>query len=193
MCEPFVLAKTGLSVEEHQRRTVLSWLDLNAFAPDLPWVPVLQGWEHADYLRHLAMYRAAGVDLAALPLVGLGSVCRRQHTRMAEGLIRELHGRGVKVHGFGFKVEGLKRCARWLHSADSLAWSFQARRRRREWLCRGWGEHRNRGCANCRAWAERWRGQVLSAVADGMSGLARRGENVGMTPPAMPAHPARAG
>lgn len=169
MCEPFVLQKTGLTVTEHQRRTVRSWLDLTAIAPEVPWVPVLQGWEFRDYLDHFEMYAREGLDLAALPLVGLGSVCRRQHTRMAEELIRELHGRGVRVHGFGFKIEGLRRCSRWLHSADSLAWSFQARktwRHERRRLCRGWGDHAG-GCASCQAWAERWRGKVLEAVAEG--------------------------
>lgn len=168
MCEPFVIEKTGLTVLEHQLRTVRSWLDLRDIAPDLPWVPVLQGWEHDDYIRHHWMYQKyAGVDLASLPLVGLGSVCRRQNTDMAEALIRELHGMGVKVHGFGFKVEGLRRCARYLASADSLAWSFAGRRawnaeKRR--LCGG--THKG-GCANCRPWAERWRGDVLDSIRTG--------------------------
>jgi hypothetical protein len=160
----------------HQLRTVQSWCDLNGIAPELPWVPVLQGWEHDDYIRHYWMYQKyAGVDLASLPLVGLGSVCRRQNTDMAEGLIRELHGMGVRVHGFGFKVEGLRRCARYLASADSLAWSFAGRRvwnaeKRR--LCGG--THRG-GCANCRPWAEQWRGNVLASIRTGQRRSVQRG------------------
>ena len=45
---------------------------------------MLQGWELADYLEHIEMYRAAGVDLTEIERVGVGSVCRRQST--AEGV-----------------------------------------------------------------------------------------------------------
>lgn len=72
MCEPFVLRKTGLTIEEHQRRTVASYLDLCAAAPEVPWLATLQGFTLADYLRCAEAYARAGVDLAALPLVGLG-------------------------------------------------------------------------------------------------------------------------
>lgn len=77
MCEPFILAKTGKTVLEHQERSVQSYLDLKALAPELPWVPVLQGWKIPDYLDHAAIYQRAGVDLGSLPRVGVGSVCRR--------------------------------------------------------------------------------------------------------------------
>jgi hypothetical protein len=50
MCEPFILAKTGLSVVEHQRRTVDNYLRLKGLAPDLPFVPVLQWLTLDDYL-----------------------------------------------------------------------------------------------------------------------------------------------
>jgi hypothetical protein len=63
MCEPYIIAKTGLSVVEHQRRTVENYLILKRLAPDLPFIPVVQGWKVADYLRCIAMYQQAGVDL----------------------------------------------------------------------------------------------------------------------------------
>ena len=44
MCEPAIIAKTGLAVVEHQRRTVTNFLELQALAPDLPFIPVLHGW-----------------------------------------------------------------------------------------------------------------------------------------------------
>lgn len=108
MWEPFILAKTGLSVEEHQRRTVDNYLQLKALAPDLPFVPVLQGWDLADYLRCAALHEAAGVDLAAEPLVGVGSVCRRQATAQIGYLIEQLSAR-FALHGFGCKTQGLIR------------------------------------------------------------------------------------
>jgi hypothetical protein len=36
MCEPVMVAKTGLSVREHQRRTVANFVLLRRLAPDLP-------------------------------------------------------------------------------------------------------------------------------------------------------------
>ncbi len=78
MCEPHILAKTGKTVAEHQRLTIENYETLLRLAPELPWAPVLQGWTRADYLSHLAQYRLRGHDLAALPVVGIGSVCRQQ-------------------------------------------------------------------------------------------------------------------
>jgi hypothetical protein len=161
MCEPAMLGRTGLDVAEHQRRTVASYLDLRDRAPDLPWVPVLQGWRGDEYLRHVDAYDRAGVDLRALPVVGLGTVCRRQGTAEAEAIVRRLAGLGLRLHGFGFKTLGLARVAAFLASADSMAWSFRARKEGRR-LCRS-GQHRN--CANCLEWALAWRRRVLDAVA----------------------------
>jgi hypothetical protein len=158
MCEPVMLQRTGLSVPEHQRRTVANYLELRSLAPTVPWVPVLQGWAWADYLRHADDYAAAGVDLSACPTVGLGSVCRRQDTTMAEELIAHLAGRGLRLHGFGFKLLGLRRCARHLASADSMAWSFAARRSPPLPGCT------HRSCANCPRYALTWRRRVTERV-----------------------------
>jgi hypothetical protein len=111
MCEPFMVERTGLSVAEHQHRTVASYLELRALAPDLPFIPVVQGWQLADYLACLELYASAGVDLAALPRVGLGSVCRRQSTGQIAVIVTELARRGLRLHGFGIKTSGLCRAA----------------------------------------------------------------------------------
>src|SRR4051794_17259395 len=63
MCEPFMLARTGLNVLEHQLRTVRSYLDLREIAPDVPWLPIVQGWSADDFARCVDLYDAAGVDL----------------------------------------------------------------------------------------------------------------------------------
>lgn len=146
---------TGLSVEEHQRRSVASALRLRELAPEVPWTPVLQGWEPEDYFRHVEMYRAAGVDLWAVPVVGVGSVCRRQHTEEAEGFLRRLAALGLRLHGFGFKALGLERVHDVLQSSDSLAWSFAARRRPPLPDCVAVGE-KHKNCANCARFALRW-------------------------------------
>jgi hypothetical protein len=164
MCEPNMLKRTGLSVAEHQRRTVANYLELQQEAPDLPWVPVLQGWSCWDYHEHVEAYGRAGVDVTCLPLTGIGTVCRRQHTMTAAMAIASLAADGVKLHGFGFKMQGLEACARHLVSADSLAWSYSARRNPP--LPGHVTRHKN--CANCIDYALDWRSGALAAVERGL-------------------------
>lgn len=157
MCEPVMLGRTGMSVIAHQRRTVLNYLDLTERAPHLPFIPVLQGWTLEDYVRCIELYSAWGVDLPAAPTVGLGSVCRRQGTDEIEEIVRTLHGYGLKMHGFGVKTLGLARYGKYLQSADSLAWSYNARHRP---ALPGCTTHKN--CANCILFARRWRYDLIS-------------------------------
>jgi len=157
MCEPFMLARTGRSVADHQATTVENYLALRQAAPSLPFVPVLQGWTLADYLACVDRYAANGVNLVAAPLVGLGSVCRRQATSEIGQIVTTLAELGLRLHGFGVKRAGLARYAAGLVGADSMAWSAEARRRAPLPGCRG---HRN--CANCLRYALRYRAQVLA-------------------------------
>lgn len=159
MCEPWVIEKTGLSVPEHQRLTIENYLELKSLAPDLGFIPVLQGWELEDYLRHCDAYAAAGVDLAAQPVVGVGSVCRRQGTEQIAEIFRALSARGLKMHGFGVKSSGLVKYAGHLASADSLAWSYTARRNAKGNDC---GKN---NCANCMHFALEWRDRILNKLA----------------------------
>ena len=101
MCEPEAVAKTGLTVAEHQARTVGNFLTLRSLAPDLPFVPVLQGWELDDYHRCVDLYSDAGVDLAAERTVGVGSVCKRQSEGSIAAILDSLARRGLRLHGFG--------------------------------------------------------------------------------------------
>jgi hypothetical protein len=149
MCEPAMLARTGLTVAEHQRRTVDNYLQLRTIADDVPFVPVLQGWTRDNYWRHVDQYAAAGVDLTAAPLVGLGSVCRRQATDEIAQLVGELSA-SIRLHGFGVKRSGLAAYGWMLTSADSLAWSYDGRRIR---PCPHTGAV---SCANCIAHAVAW-------------------------------------
>ena len=101
MCEPAIIARTGLTVREHQERTVASYLELRALAPHLPFIPVVQGWHLVDYLACVDLYRAAGVDLARVPLTGLGSVCRRQSTGQIAVIVTTLASWGCGCTGSG--------------------------------------------------------------------------------------------
>jgi len=164
MCEPVMLKRTGLTVEEHQARTVANYLELRSLAPELPVIPVLQGWTHGDYIDCWEAYARAGVDLQSLPLVGIGTICRRQHTLRSNMIIRDLAAEGIRLHGFGFKVTGLRACSDALVSADSMAWSYQARKNPPLWEHRGL----HRSCANCWAYAAEWRSELLGSLAHGI-------------------------
>lgn len=158
MCEPGMIATTGRTVADHQARTVASVAELRALAPDLPWVPVLQGWVLSDYLACIDLYADAGIDLTTERTVGIGSVCRRQSTTEIALICSALAALGIQLHGFGVKTLGLQNYGRHLGSADSLAWSYNARKRP------ALPGHRHRTCANCIVWALRWRERVLASM-----------------------------
>jgi hypothetical protein len=166
MCEPFMLAKTGLTVAEHQWRTVASYLELQTLAPNVPWVPVLQGWTVADYLRHVWTYEGAGVHLAGLERVGLGSVCRRQNTAQGMAIARALAAEGIRLHGFGVKSGGASYGSA-LTSADSMAWSLHARNRGAMFTSCTHGS-----CSNCLRYALYWRSAMLARFERGYEQLA---------------------
>lgn len=155
MCEPWIVDNTGLTVEEHQHRTVESVLHLRQMAPDLPFIPVLQGWTRGGYERCLTLYETAGIDLTTEPVVGVGSVCRRQATGEIEALVVWLNSLGLNLHGFGVKTSGLGSYGWALTSADSMAWSYTARRDDPLPGCT------HASCANCLTYALRWRQRVL--------------------------------
>lgn len=182
MCEDVILQKTGLTVRIHQRKTVESVLELRNLAPELPFVPVLQGWLLSQYLEHIEMYEAAGINLRAEPLVCLGTMCRRQDSIRAAFIIRELVEQGLRCHALGAKTTGLSYYAPLIASADSDAWSFVARaasnRHRKLHGTKLPGgkivgpgvrmlptcTHASTSCNNCFDWAMHWRKQVLAEV-----------------------------
>lgn len=160
VCDPDSLAATGLSIPEHQRRTVDNYVLLRDMAPDLPILPVLQGWEPADYLRCVDLFTDAGVDLAALPRVGLGSVVRRQGSMTIEALIVRLATYGIRLHGLGVKAAGIKRYGYLLASADSRSWSNGGRFKPTTMHpgCK------RKTCNDCPEWALIWRERVLRSM-----------------------------
>lgn len=129
MCEPFMLAKTGLSVADHQRLTIERYDALIAEDLPFPVMPVLQGYEPGDYAAHI---RAYGDRLTPNLWVGVGSVCKRNSKpdRIVE-VLAAIHGvrPDLRLHGFGVKRTALANAGvlAMLDSADSMAWSFAAR------------------------------------------------------------------
>jgi hypothetical protein len=178
MCEPYMLAKTGKTVAEHQALTIESVVTLRAIAPYVPWLPVLQGWHVDDYLSHIEQYRAAGICLTREESVGVGSVCRRQSTREGGAIFNAIARAGIAIHAFGVKVDGLKMYGHRVRSADSLTWSFVARKRR---IRMDGCTHAT--CANCFRWAHEWRRTRIAPMlpATGQLALAL-GSSSSMTP-----------
>jgi len=130
MCEPWIIAKTGLSIAEHQRLTIERYDALVACNPGVYIMPVLQGYSPEDYVRHVHMY---GPRLTAGLWVGVGSVCKRNSDVQAiEAVLLAIHAvrPDLLLHGFGLKTTALHSglVRRLLRSADSMAWSFAARR-----------------------------------------------------------------
>ena len=154
-----MLRRTGLSLQEHQRRTVASFLELRELAPEVPWLPVLQGWTLEDYLDCARLYVEAGVDLQAHSRVGVGTMCRRQATNEAVDILRALSMTGLRLHGFGFKSRGLLEAAPFLASADSLAWSYHARKAKvRLPGCP------HKVCSSCMKYALQWRSDLVARL-----------------------------
>lgn len=175
MCEPYVIAGGGplkavgtkLSVAEHQERTVESLVTLRSMAPEIRWLPVLQGWTRDEYLRCWALYESRGFNLAQEPLIAVGSMCRRkgEELRMVPPLVEELARQGLNLHLLGVESGTLRKCVGHARQSDSTAWSYGAMRNH-IYLpeCRhgtysykkmarrvDWGN-----CANCPTYARRW-------------------------------------
>ena len=157
ICAPAVLARTTSKIDAHQRRTVENYHALKTFAPEVPWLPVLQGWTAPSYLTHLRMYRSLGL-LQDEPLIGVGSLASRQQSEDVPKILTVLKDQGLSVHAFGLSLAGLKNVSGLISSADSMVWSFTARRRQlKHDACRA----RHRICNNCLSYAIAWRRHVL--------------------------------
>lgn len=157
MCEPPILEKTGLTVAEHQERTIDNFIELREALGDVV-IPVLQGWAPAEYAAHVERYRERDIDLTTERIVGVGTICRRQATFEAERILRDLEWTGLRLHAFGAKISGLIRYQDVLGSADSMAWSYGARM---EPPIVG---HPHKSCANCMEWALGWRDDLVARL-----------------------------
>lgn len=181
MCEPWVIeggwhdghhyAGTHLSVLEHQKRTVANYLECTRWWPEFsaaecPFMPTIQGWQAQEYEQCVRMYEDAGIDLSSYPIVGLGSICRRQGTAEITYLAEMLTPR-FAIHGFGVKTRGLLASNRFT-SADSMAWSYDAYR------SAPLPGHQHQTCSNCPEYARLWREALLARLVEGRTGTWRQ-------------------
>jgi hypothetical protein len=105
------------------------------------------------------MYEQANVDLASEPLVAVGSVCRRGQDDEIVRILDRLSREGLAMHAFGVRSSALQRAADCLVSADSMSWSYTARR------AAPMPGHTHKSCANCRIYAEAWHARQLQRLA----------------------------
>lgn len=129
MCEEFILEKTGLTVEDHQRLTIERYRELIDLV-GVPVMPVLQGYYPSEYVQHLEDY---GDLLKPGQWVGVGSVCKRNsNPEDIECVLRCIKSvrPDLRLHGFGLKITALGNPSvrELLHSSDSMAWSFAGRK-----------------------------------------------------------------
>lgn len=129
MCEPAILARTGLSIGWHQAITVERYTRISR-ATSVYVMPVLQGFAPKDYVRHVEMY---GDLLGYEQWVAVGSICKRNSDPGAiEDVLLAIKSvrPDLKLHGFGIKLTALEvpLICQLLESADSMAWSYAARR-----------------------------------------------------------------
>jgi len=133
MCEKIMLDKTGLTVEDHQRLTIERYDALKPLV-NVYLMPVLQGYSVQSYVDHLEQY---GSRLVFSSYVGVGSVCKRNgDITQVEQILSAIKAKApwLKLHGFGLKTTALSSSLvrELLESADSMAWSFAARKQGRD-------------------------------------------------------------
>lgn len=168
-----MLARTGLTEVEHQRRTCASVVQLRAMLGDLvDVIPVVTGTDAAGYLRHIDMYAEYGIDLRAeRGVIGVGALVGRAPSEAAD-IVRMLYAAGLRrMHGFGVKTAVLDEVGPLLDSIDSADWSGAVRRAAR----RGGGDvNAAQRCPhgivdyeqNCPVAAQQWAvGQAARAAA----------------------------
>jgi hypothetical protein len=131
MCEPMMLARTGLTIRDHQRMTIVRYDELLEAEPGVTIIPVLQGYAPSDYVEHVRQY---GFRLGEGAWVGVGSICKRNGDPAAVlAVLRAIKAErpDLLLHGFGLKKTALRHpeIVELLHTADSMSWSYAARRR----------------------------------------------------------------
>ena len=77
---------------------------------------------------------------------------------MRIGAIVSMFARDMPIHGFGCKTQGLALYGDQLASADSLAWSLDARR------SDPLPGHTHGSCSNCPEYASLWRQDLLDRI-----------------------------
>ena len=126
------------NVEDHQWLTVYRYKhileELRARKCNTYLMPVLQGYTPEEYIACLDLYEKEGL-LPHGAYVGVGSVCKRNaNPETVVDVLGAIKRRrpDLQLHGFGIKITALRdpKVRALLRSADSMAWSVDARHTR---------------------------------------------------------------
>lgn len=123
-CEPNIMR--DLPTRARIIKSVENTKILNA-APFPGFLPVIQGWEVADYLYCVELMKQYQL---IKPVMGIGSICRRGKQAPIVEIIRHISEGlpGIKFHAFGVKINTLRynngEILNYLHSIDTAAWQF---------------------------------------------------------------------
>lgn len=123
-CEPNILP--NLSTQERIEKTVQNTKIL-CTAPAPGFLPVIQGWAVDDYLYCAKRMEEEGL---ILPVMGIGSICRRGSQGEIVAIVAALANRlpEIKFHAFGVKINTLNynngEILNYLDSLDTAAWQF---------------------------------------------------------------------
>lgn len=151
-CEPGVEGKVLPANRARIEATIAGEGACRAVAPDLPWLPVLQGDTLAERELDLELRRQA--RLMPRGYAGVGSLCGRS-VRFARRVIRFYldHLPGCRYHGFGLHIATLDDDVVFgaLKSWDSYSWNWARGRRgfdrQREYLRKpgeSWSDYTHR-------------------------------------------------
>jgi len=129
-CEPDINRTNLKTNKERIDSTIQNALSCIDYEPNLPWVPIVQGYTLQEYRYCLDQYKEVGLYDDDFHLWAIGSLCARKKVggirKIVVDLSREIN---YPIHTFGMTITALKDPQIFfnIHSSDSGAWSFNAK------------------------------------------------------------------
>ncbi|MGC8979407.1 DUF7221 family queuine tRNA-ribosyltransferase-like protein [Caldisericum sp.] len=129
MCEPQIIEKTGLDVDEHIRIThennkyMLEVAEKVNFPTEKIGL-VVQGWTVKDYIKSANLCKT--IIKNPNQIVGIGTLCRRHSFSEIGEIVDTVKSilPQARIHAFGVKGPALAYIKSKIYSADSFAWAF---------------------------------------------------------------------
>jgi hypothetical protein len=124
-CEPDVNRSEYKTNFDRIRATVENAVVCFDKAPEINWIPVIQGYYLHEYLDCLSLYEERGIKSEKW---AIGSVCQRRDIAGPRKIITRLKKTmsNKKLHAFGISIRLLKDLQIWnsLFSSDSASWQL---------------------------------------------------------------------
>ena len=129
-CEPNTNRSLLQSNKERIDKTIQNTLECIDYDPNLPWVPVIQGYTLQEYLYCLEEYEKHNLPYDDFDLWAIGSLCARKKVGGLRTIITNISQRvNMPIHTFGMTITFLRDPQIFfaIHSSDSGAWSYNGR------------------------------------------------------------------